>query len=548
MGVYSTVIAYSYLRLSSKKQMAGYGRERQLENTVKAAQKHGWVLSEKTFEDLGVSGWKGQNVSEGAFSEFLSLVDSGSLQTPCVLICENPDRISRQGVNKSVEIMLTLLRKGVQVYTVSDDRLYSGSSEYALFDLMTWGISAQRGAEESEVKSQRIKDARKRKQLAARTTGIKVTSQCPVWMEYDKASDQFNVLEEKASIVKEIFSLYTQGYGSIQITHKLVASATPPLGRSAKWTPQKVNYILRQQSVIGLFQPMRKSGTTYLPEGEPISDYYPAIIDQQTWEKAEIIKAKSGALRGRKAINHRNIFKGLLKCVCGRAYTLKGGNEDSVRCGSYGTTCKEPTWVYTKLEHNLLLVLNGLDWTALTGTGEHVEQLEAIRHDIEVTKLKLAKADKGVSNLAETIKEMGLDDMLRSSLNEAREQRERLKGQIEKLRQKETLLAAQASNEGNWKRLHQVRNMLDNEEGRHKVNGYLRSLISDITLKTGATPWLTTPHPELPYREHDTRSKGSMVITLNSGVEIEAQVSKDQKTVYWNNGESRSVFVFGNSK
>ena len=523
--------------------MAGYGRERQLENTINAAQKHGWVLSDKTFEDLGVSGWKGQNVSEGAFSEFLSLVDSGSIQTPCVLICENPDRISRQGVNKSVEIMLTLLRKGVQVYTVSDDRLYSGDSEYALFDLMTWGISAQRGAEESEIKSQRIKDARKRKQLAARSKGVKVTSQCPVWLEYDKASDQFTVNEDKAAVVRQIFTLYSQGYGSIQITRKLLESKATVLGRSAKWTPQKVNYLLRQQSVIGLFQPTRKSGTKYLPEGEPIPSYYPAIIDAKTWEKVEIIKAGSGVPRGRKAINHRNIFKSLLRCYCGRAYTLKGNSEDSIRCASLNTTCKEPTWVYSKLENNLLVVLNDLDWVSLTGTGSQSEKLKELRHDIAVKELSLAKAERGVVNLAETIKEMGLDDMLRDSLNDARSQRESLQHELKALRNKETLLTAEVSSQGNWKRLSQVKTLLDTEEGRHKVNSYLRSLIGTITLRTGDTPWVTTPDTALPLRDHDKRAKGSMFIKLKSGIEIEAQVSKDQTVVYWNGGESRSIHV-----
>ena len=58
--------AYSYLRFSTPEQMRGDSYRRQSEAATSYAERHGLALDTNlTFEDLGVSGFRGANASEG---------------------------------------------------------------------------------------------------------------------------------------------------------------------------------------------------------------------------------------------------------------------------------------------------------------------------------------------------------------------------------------------------------------------------------------------------------------------------------------------------
>ncbi len=111
-------IAYSYIRLSTAKQLKGHGAERQREAIEKACVEHGWTLSNETFRDLGVSAWKGSNASTGALAQFIELARSGGVEPDSVLIVESIDRLSRQEVDKSLRLMLELLETGVRMRRV----------------------------------------------------------------------------------------------------------------------------------------------------------------------------------------------------------------------------------------------------------------------------------------------------------------------------------------------------------------------------------------------------------------------------------------------
>ena len=61
------VRAYSYIRMSTDVQLRGDSLRRQLEASSDYAAKHGLELVEESrLQDIGISAFKGANVSEGA--------------------------------------------------------------------------------------------------------------------------------------------------------------------------------------------------------------------------------------------------------------------------------------------------------------------------------------------------------------------------------------------------------------------------------------------------------------------------------------------------
>src|SRR6516225_4808737 len=69
--------AFSYVRFSSKKQEQGDSRRRQTDGRAAAyCKRRGWALSPQTYEDLGVSAFKGKNALVGNLGEFLKAVRS----------------------------------------------------------------------------------------------------------------------------------------------------------------------------------------------------------------------------------------------------------------------------------------------------------------------------------------------------------------------------------------------------------------------------------------------------------------------------------------
>jgi DNA invertase Pin-like site-specific DNA recombinase len=68
--------------MSTDPQLLGDSRRRQLEASRAYAAAHGLELAEGAeLEDIGISAFKGANVSEGALGRFLQAVKSGSIKS-----------------------------------------------------------------------------------------------------------------------------------------------------------------------------------------------------------------------------------------------------------------------------------------------------------------------------------------------------------------------------------------------------------------------------------------------------------------------------------
>ena len=119
--------AISYVRYSSGSQSEGDSIRRQTEATEEWCAENDAILLD-TYEDLGISAFKGKNVERGALGSILDVakgnVADANLPDDVYLICENLDRLGRDEITKQLTVFLELLAHGVNVVTLMDNKIF----------------------------------------------------------------------------------------------------------------------------------------------------------------------------------------------------------------------------------------------------------------------------------------------------------------------------------------------------------------------------------------------------------------------------------------
>ena len=145
--------AYSYIRMSTDVQRKGDSLRRQLEASRRYAAANDLELVEDfRLEDLGVSAFKGANVTSGALGQFLAAVREGRIEKGSYLIVELLDRLSRQAVMESFTLFAEIMRAGVNIATLTDNQIYkAGEHGFSAARLLTHGDEpGQRGVADEE--------------------------------------------------------------------------------------------------------------------------------------------------------------------------------------------------------------------------------------------------------------------------------------------------------------------------------------------------------------------------------------------------------------
>ena len=117
--------AYSYIRFSSLGQIGNDSVRRQISRTVEFCQRHNLLLNETRYQDLGVSGWTGQNMETGALGAFLAAVKEKKVQPGSCLIVENWDRFSRLKPRIAYNKLAEIIEHGVDVVTLEDGKFHT---------------------------------------------------------------------------------------------------------------------------------------------------------------------------------------------------------------------------------------------------------------------------------------------------------------------------------------------------------------------------------------------------------------------------------------
>ncbi len=317
-----TTKAYSYLRFSTPEQMKGDSFRRQTKLAEDYCRTHGLTLDTKTtYQDLGVSAYRGKNAETGRLGEFLEAVKAGIVPQGSVLLVESLDRISRQTARKAIRILEDIVEAGVDVVTLSDGRRYSEASLDS-FDFLFAIIIFIRANEESLMKARRVRAAWDSKRAKAKEKPL--TSRVPGWLTLNRTSGKFEVIEERADVVRLIFQWTVDGVGQQSIAKRLNDAGVPVFGKGEFWHRSYVAKTLSNPSVIGTLTPFinsHKDGKLVRTAQEPVEGYYPAIIPMDLWEA---VRAMEGQRGGRKPLvkGDPNPLAGMVRCgLCGSSMT-----------------------------------------------------------------------------------------------------------------------------------------------------------------------------------------------------------------------------------
>jgi DNA invertase Pin-like site-specific DNA recombinase len=324
---------FSYVRFSSAKQSAGDSYARQTKAAKAFADEHGFELAdpkEYLFFDAGRSAYKGKHLDDNSeLGRFLDYVKDGSIPAGSFLVIESLDRLSREKVKEALPRFLDLLAKGINVYTSVDRHLYT--QDYDVTDLIISIISMARAHEESAVKGVRVSAAWRNKQKEARATGKPLGKLRPLWL--DIRPDGYVLNPDRAAIVRRIFNMSAQGYGSrsiaVAFNHEGIPAFTA--GRknfSGLWNYSGVRHIMESRTVLGEYQPHVFIDGVRTPAGEPILGHFPPVVTEDEFYLANAAKDARHSGGVTKTTTNFNMLTGILCCYrCGGMMHLQGQRQ-----------------------------------------------------------------------------------------------------------------------------------------------------------------------------------------------------------------------------
>jgi DNA invertase Pin-like site-specific DNA recombinase len=430
-------LAYSYIRFSSPEQAKGQSLERQTEAARDWCQRHNAHLDESTtFRDLGTSGFTGEhrkNPDRNALALFLKMVEKGKVPKGSYLLIENLDRLSREDEVPACHLLTGILLAGVRVVQLAPFEMTLTDKSNG-WELMRAVMELSRGHGESLRKSTTMGPVWRRKKEQARERII--TAQLPAWVQLQDG--KLVLHPERAAIVRRIFQLAACGYGLPSIVRRLTTEGVPGFGRSGRWSRHYVYTILTDRRALGEYQP--KKGTRSSDrkdDGDPVSGYFPAVVDEDAFLAAQVGLAQRRKHPGRIG-RFVNPFAGLLRDARdGGAYYAQNSQSGAgsklrrvlINLNGFEGRTRKVTFPYRVFEDAALAWLDEIDPHEILN-GDHEpdvtirlgNQFEGI--EAELSKLNASMDRNGYSeSLDRRIRK--LEEQKRALSEELREARQR---------------------------------------------------------------------------------------------------------------------------
>jgi DNA invertase Pin-like site-specific DNA recombinase len=320
-------IAYSYVRFSTPAQAEGGSLVRQDNLAQEYATKEGLTLDDKlNMRDLGVSGWSGKNIKDGALGKFVEAIAAKTIKQGSYLLVEDVDRLSRLPVMDALAVFQSIINGGVTIVLLKDGTTYSQEKLRGDWtQLMPVLFSMARSNEESTRKSGLLGKAWRAKKVAAAASLKPLGNNAPLWLTYvkTKEKEEYVVNEERAAIVRRIFKMSTDGMGRGTIAKTLNAEdipsfRTPTAKRTGKWATSSLQTLLQNRAVLGEYQPSKGVWPNKVDDGPAIPLYYPPIMDEATFYRAQDANRLRFIHRTTRQPDNFNIYQGIVKCaLCG---------------------------------------------------------------------------------------------------------------------------------------------------------------------------------------------------------------------------------------
>ena len=164
---------------------------------------------------------------------------------------------------------------------------------------------------------------------------------------YHIVKGKVEIEPEQAAVVRMIFADYISGMGGGRIAKKLKAMNVATV-HSGDWNSERVIAILKNEKYTGNALLQKKYVVDHLTKKLvwnkgtlPMyfaEDTHPAIIDKETFEKAQAVMEKRSRLYGAKSdTRNRYPFSGIIQCVnCGKKYKRKvRGGKVAWQCSTF---------------------------------------------------------------------------------------------------------------------------------------------------------------------------------------------------------------------
>lgn len=490
--------AYSYTRFSGIRQAKGDSERRQTQGTDRICEspeswcrRNGHTLDrtlrigrgESGIQDRGRSAFHGHNMirgeSKGALGQFVALVKNGTVQRGSILLIEHLDRVSRLRTGDGLTLVNELLNSGIEIVTLLDGEHYT--VERVAGDigcLLKLVLLLFQSHEESAKKSYRSKANWSQKLKMAREKKERISKRCPSWINPETGA----LIPDKAETVRRCFAMALEGKGVRQIAKQLAADGVPVLGKAKAWHSGLVNQYLQSRTVLGEYQPCRIVDGRKVPDGEPIKDYYPRLIDDKTFRNVQLALKKRTWIRGR--INHNaNLFVGIARSLLTdtplhhsrQIVTANGKQYDHQYLISYSrlqgwTDYKEVAVNYRTFEAAFFSAIDTIDPAKILATDDKAAL------ELQAAQYELAEINEQMDNTRLKIKANKKSVALLDLLVEQEAERDALATKVEQLK---TITFSSQS-----RLFDEIKALMKDPANRAKVAANMRLLIDRVNVLT----------------------------------------------------------------
>ena len=468
---------------------------RQMEAAREWCERNGYTLADEQFVDEGKSGRKGEHLkADGDLKRFLTLVENGRIKPGAVLVLESFDRLSRLPMSDAISLFLQIINAGIGlVFTMTFDKKLI-TKKTVNNDLSVLYIilgEAQRAFSESQIKSERVKDAYARRKQKAIDNGHKTVAWCPPWCDFKDGEYVPNI--ERAAIINRIFDEYLKGNGAFRISRLFNKEKVPTLGhRAAKkykntteeWYKKTVRDFLMDTRVYGYWGYLNKE------------NYYPVVVTKEKFLKVQArLKANAQAEpTGGPTELIVNLFKGICRCVhCGSAmsrttttktYKNKKTKYDYFVCegAKGGMGCSYKSMTYSLLEQTFTMAIAHHASAVMTGrtnNKEPKERLDTLNGEFAMNETKIQRimkqitdSDDAPKNLVALLKQIeAQQETLTKSIKLAETQLDNIKFLPNNVQEMIDMVR-------------EFDGTIDTKEGRLQFREYIHNTISSIVVDT----------------------------------------------------------------
>ncbi len=334
-----------------------------------------------------------------------------------------------------------IVESGITVVTLNNGEVFADMKDAR--KLIMAVLDSSRANSESSHKSSRLRQAYQKKRDAASDGKAVFTKQVPMWLKLKADRSGYDLVPEFVETVRMIFDL-TITHGKNKVAQLLNEAGRPTFKPSVNgWGTSAVSHVLNNRAVLGEFQPMSKlddpKRRKRKPVGEPIKKYFPAIIDETTYYRAQDAVAGRRTAKATKQSVKFNVWQKVARCIhCGSPMHMvnkgrapKGQTYIECSIGRKGL-CESHKLI--RLDHSeqvfraILACLDSMSLVRDSG-GKLAKDLAAINGRIAEQEAKLSKAVAAFDaepspDIAAAVRRM------RETLTELTNQREHTQGEL----------------------------------------------------------------------------------------------------------------------